>query len=30
MLGNPDYAARLQVVARKMGLPEDYVGGIAG
>lgn len=24
--GNPDYAARLQVVARKLGLPEDYEG----
>jgi hypothetical protein len=25
MAGNPDYAARLQVVARKMGLPDEYV-----
>jgi hypothetical protein len=30
MAGNPDYAARLQVVARKMGLPEDYVRGLTG
>lgn len=30
MAGNPDYAARLQVVARKMGLPEEYVRGIGG
>jgi hypothetical protein len=30
MAGNPDYAARLQVVARKMGLPEGYVRGLAG
>jgi hypothetical protein len=25
MTGNPDYAVRLLVVARKVGLPEDYV-----
>ena len=25
MAGNPDYAARLQVVARKMGLPDEHV-----
>ena len=28
MAGNPEYAARLQMVARKMGLPEEYVRGI--
>jgi len=30
MAANPDYAAQLQVVARKMGLPEDYIGGLGG
>lgn len=25
--GNPQYAAALQIVARKMGLPETYVSG---
>lgn len=28
--GNPQYAAALQTVARKMGLPETYVVGISG
>jgi hypothetical protein len=28
MAGNPDYAARLQMVARKMGLPDEYVRDI--
>lgn len=28
--GNPEYAAALQAVARKLGLPEDYVKGLAG
>jgi len=26
--GNPDYAAKLQALARRMGLPEDYVRAI--
>jgi len=28
--GNPEYAAALQKVARKMGLPEEYVIRLAG
>jgi Gamma-glutamyl cyclotransferase, AIG2-like len=26
--GNPEYAVKLQAVARRLGLPEDYVVGI--
>jgi hypothetical protein len=27
--GNPEYAAALQVVARKIGLPEEYLAKLA-